>query len=263
MTRVPVSVLAGISMALLLFWMLALLVSPPEKEFEVLEMTMTMSSADIQEAVPEPEPETPTETTPPAPPEPTALPPMPEPALEAQSPISLPEPELSEEAEPLELDAALPKLSERQPEPEPQPEPQPEPEPAPEPEPTPRPDPSPQPEAQNESQSEAPATSAARQTADSAEPANSEPVDVGRAAPTSQVPPEYPSRAQRRGLEGVVELEFLIEADGRVDASSIRVISARPSNVFEDAARQAVARWRFEPASGLRRARQRLEFQLR
>jgi protein TonB len=60
-----------------------------------------------------------------------------------------------------------------------------------------------------------------------------------------------------------VELEFVIRADGRVDPESLRVLSARPRNVFDDAARQAVAQWRFAPAEGLRRARQRLEFQLR
>ncbi|MGL6251309.1 MAG: energy transducer TonB, partial [Billgrantia desiderata] len=77
------------------------------------------------------------------------------------------------------------------------------------------------------------------------------------------VPPEYPSRAQRRGLEGHVELQFLIRPDGSVDRSSIRVVESQPRNVFDSAAEQAVARWQFEPASGVRRARQRLEFQLR
>ncbi|MBA5764918.1 energy transducer TonB, partial [Vibrio sp. 404] len=70
-------------------------------------------------------------------------------------------------------------------------------------------------------------------------------------------------RAQRRGLEGYVELQFVIRSDGSVDPGSIQVLSARPTNVFDKAARRSVSRWRFEPAQGLRRARQRLEFQLR
>lgn len=81
--------------------------------------------------------------------------------------------------------------------------------------------------------------------------------------PTRRVPPKYPSRAQRRGLEGHVVVQFLIRADGSVDTASIEVLETRPSKVFEQAARQAIADWRFEPAPGLRRARQRLEFQLR
>jgi protein TonB len=89
------------------------------------------------------------------------------------------------------------------------------------------------------------------------------PIDVGELPPLNQVPPEYPRRAQRRGLEGYVELAFLVAPDGRVDADSIRVVEARPGNVFDRAARQAVSQWRFEASGQLRRARQRLEFQLR
>lgn len=64
--------------------------------------------------------------------------------------------------------------------------------------------------------------------------------------PTLQVPPEYPYRARRRGVEGVVELRFTVTRDGRVTA--IDVVRAQPEHVFEEAAEQAVARWRFEPA---------------
>lgn len=263
MTRIPVSALAGVAMALLLFWLLALLVSPPEPEIEVLEMSMPLTSVEAPEAEPEAA-EPPAEAAPPVPPEPVAPPPLPEPAPLAESPVALPEPELPPEAaEPLELDTTLPELSEVPPEPQPEPEPEPRPEPESQPEPQPVPDPQPEPSPASEPQSsESPSEAASAEPA-AGEPANGEPVDVGQVAPTSRVPPEYPARAQRRGLEGHVELEFVIRTDGSVDPASIRVTSARPRNVFDDAARQAVSRWRFEPADGLRRARQRLEFQLR
>lgn len=89
-------------------------------------------------------------------------------------------------------------------------------------------------------------------------------MDVGSSArATRRVPPQYPSRALRRGQEGHVVVQFLIRPDGSVDSSSIEVIEARPRQVFEQAARRAIAGWRFESAQGMRRARQKLEFQLR
>ena len=97
-----------------------------------------------------------------------------------------------------------------------------------------------------------------------AAPASNEPVDVGSSAhATHKEPPQYPSRAQRRGLEGYVVVQFIIRADGSVDRSSIQVIDASPRRTFERAATDAIASWRFEPGQGLRRANQRLEFQLR
>lgn len=251
MTRVPVSVLAGTAMSLLLFWLLALLVSPPEPEIEVLEMSMPLTSVEAPDVEPEAA-EVPAEAAPPAPSKPVVPPPLPEPAPIAESHMALPEPALPPEAvEPMELDSKLPEFSEERPEPVPEPQPEPEPVPEPQPAPDPRPDAS-------SSEKEAQSTESS-----SAAPASSEPVDVGQAAPTERVPPAYPTRAQRRGLEGHVELEFVIRADGSVDPASVRVLSARPRNVFDDAARQAVAQWRFAPGEGLRRARQRLEFQLR
>ncbi len=258
MIRIAFSSLGGAALALLLFWLLALLVTPPEEAFDVLDVTMTMSLVEApeppiqneQEAVVEPSPEPPPQAETAPPPEPEPLPPL-------ESTIAMPEPELPAElVETLEHDSSLPELAEVQPDPppEPPPEPTPEPrlEPALEPAPAPQPTPEPSPSAVS-SAAPAPAT----------EPAEQSPVDVGQITPTSRVLPEYPPRAQRRGLEGHVELQFLIRPDGSVDRSSIRVTEAQPRNVFDSAAEQAVARWRFESANGVRRARQRLEFQLR
>src|SRR5690606_21484707 len=117
-----------------------------------------------------------------------------------------------------------------QPDPSLEPAPEPPPEPAPEPVPEPSAQTSPEPVPAAEQGVPGEAVSAQTQ-AEQAAPADQGPVDVGKIAPTSRVPPEYPSRAQRRGLEGHVELQFLIRPDGSVDRSSIRVIEAQPRNV--------------------------------
>ncbi|MGE4533698.1 TonB family protein [Halomonas sp.] len=259
MTRIPVAILAGAVLALVLFWLLALLVSPPEQEIEVLEMPLTMT-----QLAPAPEPEAAEPATPPPPAVPPAAtpPPPPEPAPLPDAALALPEPELpAERAEPVALDSSLPELAEVRPDPPPQEPPPPEPrrEPPREPRAAPAPDPAPAPATATASSpaAESPVESVAQA------PVSREPVDVGQIAPTRRVPPAYPSRAQRRGLEGYVELQFVIRPDGEVAPDSIRVLAARPANVFDKAARRAVSRWRFEPAQGLRRARQRLEFKLR
>lgn len=59
------------------------------------------------------------------------------------------------------------------------------------------------------------------------------------------IPPQYPPAARLRRVEGYVELEFTIGADGQV--SDPEVLHAEPAEVFEQAALAAIARWRFEP----------------
>ncbi|UTD55233.1 energy transducer TonB [Halomonas sp. MS1] len=239
MIRHVLSILGGIALAVGLFWMLALLVTPPERSPETPIMTMSMTMIEAPEMAPEQEaPPAPSEAAPVTPPPM----PMPAPAPIAESTIALPEVELPEEpVEPVELESELPELTEITPEPTPQPAPKPSPRPAP------QPDPAPQP---------------AETAAPSPAPSN-EPVSVGQVAPTSRVNPSYPPRAQRRGMEGFVEVEFVIRRDGSVDNGTIRVTRAQPRRVFEDAAREAIARWQFEPGQQLRRATQRIEFQLR
>jgi protein TonB len=60
-----------------------------------------------------------------------------------------------------------------------------------------------------------------------------------------QQKPVYPYKARQRRIEGVVEVRFLVRADGTV--GEIIIESAEPEGVFEDAVREAVSRWRFEP----------------
>ncbi|BCB70463.1 hypothetical protein HMEPL2_08140 [Vreelandella aquamarina] len=250
MMRHALSMLGGIALAVGLFWMLALLVAPPEQQVDEPIMTMSMTMVEAPEVAPEQEapPPAPAQAAPAPPPMPT-----PAPAPVATSTIALPEVELPDApVEPVELESELPELTEAQPEPTPQPQPAPEPAPEPSPEP-----------AETAAPPAEPAA-AQRDAAPAAEPAPSnEPVSVGQVAPTNRVNPSYPPRAQRRGMEGFVEVEFVIRRNGSVDGGSIRVTNAQPRRVFEDAAREAIARWQFEPSQQLRRATQRIEFQLR
>lgn len=238
-----------------LFWLLAQLVAPPEREPEKLTMSMAMTMIEAPEVAPEqeaPAPQ-PVEAVPQQAPPPM---PAPEPPPVAESTISMPEVELPDEpVEPVEMDSELPELTEVEPEPRPEPTPEPAPEPPPREAPA-----EPAPAATTAEPSEP----AEREAAPAAEPAPSnEPVSVGQATPTSRVNPNYPPRAQRRGMEGFVEVAFTIRRDGSVDSSSIRVTNAQPRRVFDDAARDAIAKWQFEPSDQLRNATQRIEFQLR
>lgn len=64
--------------------------------------------------------------------------------------------------------------------------------------------------------------------------------------PLVQPAPSYPPLARQRGLEGTVELAFVVTATGRV--TDVQVVDAQPGTVFVAAARSAVEQWRFEPA---------------
>jgi protein TonB len=57
--------------------------------------------------------------------------------------------------------------------------------------------------------------------------------------------PVYPVQALRERTHGWVALEFTITAAGAV--ADIQVVGAKPIGVFEDAATDALAQWRFRP----------------
>jgi TonB family protein len=67
------------------------------------------------------------------------------------------------------------------------------------------------------------------------------------AALVSRVEPSYPERARRAGIEGTVELEVSISANG--DITDIQVVRSLPLGVSEAAA-DAVRRWKYRPARG-------------
>jgi protein TonB len=57
--------------------------------------------------------------------------------------------------------------------------------------------------------------------------------------------PTYPARALRNGIEGWVEVEFTVTGAG--DVRDMVITGSQPSGVFEDAAKDALANWRFAP----------------
>ncbi len=59
------------------------------------------------------------------------------------------------------------------------------------------------------------------------------------------VAPQYPPRALERGIAGWVDIEFTVASDGTTRDATVR--AAEPAEVFERAALDAVARWRYEP----------------
>ncbi|HET8552922.1 MAG TPA: energy transducer TonB [Gammaproteobacteria bacterium] len=81
--------------------------------------------------------------------------------------------------------------------------------------------------------------------------------------PVHIVPPEYPAAAARRNTDGYVVVAFTVTADG--STSDIQVVSSSPRDIFDAAARAAVAHWRFQPyridgKPASVRVQQRIEF---
>ncbi|MDN5870650.1 MAG: energy transducer TonB [Nitrococcus sp.] len=64
--------------------------------------------------------------------------------------------------------------------------------------------------------------------------------------PLVRIPPQYPRRALFAGIEGWVVVQLTITETGQV--TNATVVDSEPSGVFEEAALNAVRRWRFKPA---------------
>ncbi|MCF7855261.1 MAG: energy transducer TonB [Candidatus Pacebacteria bacterium] len=67
-----------------------------------------------------------------------------------------------------------------------------------------------------------------------------------RPIPVLQRQPHYPFSARHRGIEGHVDVRFVVGVDGRV--RDVRVVEGAPPEVFNEAALAAVRDWRFKPA---------------
>lgn len=63
--------------------------------------------------------------------------------------------------------------------------------------------------------------------------------------PTIKIPPTYPRRALRTGIEGVVTVEFTIATDGSV--SDPVIIESKPPKIFDRAVMKAITKWKFNP----------------
>ncbi len=59
------------------------------------------------------------------------------------------------------------------------------------------------------------------------------------------VAPRYPNRALNRSIQGWVDVEFIVRADG--STADITVIKGEPSEMFDSAATDAIERWRYQP----------------
>lgn len=81
-----------------------------------------------------------------------------------------------------------------------------------------------------------------------------------------RVEPEYPRRARRRRVQGIVVANLLVDDKGRV--REVNIVQARPKGYFEASVKRALAAWRFEPGieTGKPAAvwvRQSIQFQLK
>lgn len=65
--------------------------------------------------------------------------------------------------------------------------------------------------------------------------------------PLVSIPPMYPLRAKRRGIEGWVKVKFFVTPQGRV--KKIEIIDSHPAGIFDQSAVRAVSSWRFKPGT--------------
>jgi TonB family protein len=91
-------------------------------------------------------------------------------------------------------------------------------------------------------------------------------VSAGTLRRTLEIPAVYPPDAQRRSIEGWVDLEFTVTREGAT--RDIVVTASEPSRVFDKAASDVLRRWKFEPviregAPVDQRARIRMQFSLK
>lgn len=76
--------------------------------------------------------------------------------------------------------------------------------------------------------------------------------------PVHLVPPQYPSAAYRRNEGGKVTVSFLVEPNGHT--SHIRLVYSNPRHTFDNAAMNAVRKWRFDPVSKPTKVVQTIKF---
>ncbi len=63
----------------------------------------------------------------------------------------------------------------------------------------------------------------------------------------TRIPPFYPLTAKRKGIEGWVNVKFIVNETGRTE--SVSIIEAQPVGVFEASVRRCVEGWRFKPGT--------------
>lgn len=63
----------------------------------------------------------------------------------------------------------------------------------------------------------------------------------------SRIPPIYPFKAKHRGIQGWVDVEFVVTDQGLVE--EIKVIAAQPEKIFDKSVIQCLSAWRFKPGT--------------
>ena len=66
-------------------------------------------------------------------------------------------------------------------------------------------------------------------------------------ATLTRIPPVYPMRAKRMGVEGWVKVRFVVTARGTVER--VTIVDACPTAVFDRSVTQCVSGWRFKPGT--------------
>lgn len=67
-----------------------------------------------------------------------------------------------------------------------------------------------------------------------------------RPIPVKAVPPEYPPALLREGVSGIVTVQVIIDASGKVIERSVTKSTRRD---FDHPALEAVGKWKFKPAA--------------
>jgi periplasmic protein TonB len=65
--------------------------------------------------------------------------------------------------------------------------------------------------------------------------------------PLVKMPPIYPLRATRRGIEGSVTVEFIVTERGLVE--QIRILASNPDHIFDKSVTRCLALWKFKPGT--------------
>ena len=73
----------------------------------------------------------------------------------------------------------------------------------------------------------------------------SKPIGVREEMIVKRVTPDYPTSAERKNIEGYVDMQFIATATG--DVKDVVVVNAQPQGIFDDAAAKALKRWKFKP----------------
>ena len=63
----------------------------------------------------------------------------------------------------------------------------------------------------------------------------------------TRIPPFYPPNAKHRGIQGWVNVKFVVNEQGRVE--NISIIKAQPPGVFDASVMRCMAGWRFKPGT--------------